>query len=302
MLYSHIFYFFMKKEEGFKGQRILILPEFILKEIQNDTICNQLYVTDIGYYPNAQYHHLIRKDGCSQYILIYCTEGIGWFSIEGKRTSVFANQFFVIPKGVSHSYGSSNNDPWSIYWAHFSGLLASQFFENSSKSNLITPSKISRIDDRIQLFEEIMQNLEMGYSRENLQYANICLLHFLASFKYITQFRQINKLKEKGVIESAIYYMKEFLSEKISLETIASKVGLSPSQFSLVFRRKTGRSPMDYLIHLRIQKACQFLDSTDLRIKEIALKVGYDDPYYFSRIFKKVMGTSPFLYRTIPKG
>ena len=291
----------MKKEEGFRGQRIIILPDLILKEIQNSPIYSQLYLTDIGYFPNARYHYLVRKEGCSQYILIYCTEGQGWFSVEGKRTSVCANQFFVIPEGVSHSYGSSDKDPWSIYWVHFTGMQASHFLENT-RTNSITPSKVSRIDDRIELFEEIMQNLEMGYSLENVHYSNICLLHFLASFKYISQFRQIRKIREKDLIEDTIYYMKEFMNEKLSLKTIASEVGLSPSQYSLVFRRKTGRSPMDYLLHLRIQKACQFLDSTDLRIKEIAFKVGYDDPYYFSRVFKKVMGSSPGIYRILPKG
>lgn len=292
----------MKKEEGFKGQRTVILPDFIIKEIRKDRLCSQLYLTDIGYYPHAQFHHLVRKEGCGQYILIYCTEGTGWFSIEGKRTSVFANQFFIIPEGVPHSYGSSVKNPWSIYWLHFSGLLASEFFENSGSTNFINSSKISRIDDRILLFEEIIQNLEMGYSFENLQYANICLLHFLASFKYISQFRQIRRIRETDLIEDAITYMKEFLNEKITLGIIASEGGLSPSQFSLVFRRKTGRSPMDYLKHLRIQKACQFLDNSDLKIKEIGSKVGYDDPYYFSRIFKNVMGTSPGKYRTMPKG
>ena len=292
----------MRKEEGFRGQRTIILPEHIIRDIQKDTLGRQLYLTDIGYYPHAQFHHLKRKEGCSQYILIYCTDGKGWFSIEGKKNLVYANQFFIIPKGVAHSYGSSDNDPWSIYWVHFSGEQASMFFENISNVNLIIPSKISRIDDRIQLFEEIIQNLEMGYSFENLQYANICLLQFLASFKYISQFRQIRRIREKDLIEDVVYYMKEFINEKITLKEIASEKGLSPSQFSLVFRRKTGRSPMNYLIHLRIQKACQYLDNTELRIKEIALRVGYDDPYYFSRVFKNVMGTSPGKYRTMPKG
>jgi YesN/AraC family two-component response regulator len=59
---------------------------------------------------------------------------------------------------------------------------------------------------------------------------------------------------------------------------------------------------MDYLIHLRIQKACQLLDNTTLQVKEIAAVSGFDDPYYFSRIFKKVMGRSPVDYRKMAKG
>ena len=292
----------MKKEAGFKGQRTVILPEFIINEIQKDAMGKQLYLTDIGYYPHAQFHYFKRKEGSSEYILIYCTEGRGWFSLEGKKVNVYANQYFIIPKGVTHSYGADNKDPWSIYWMHFSGVQASHFDDISGKMRLISPSNISRIDYRIELFEEILQNLEMGYSKENLQYANICLYHFLASFKYIRQFRQIRTKREKDLVDDAIYHMREFISKKLTLDSIAAHAGLSASQFSLLFRRKTGRSVMDYLIHLRVQRACQYLDNTELKVKEIAAMVGYDDPYYFSRIFKKVMGNSPAQYRIMPKG
>ncbi len=292
----------MRKKEGFKGQRTLILPDFLLSEIQKDALGSQLYVTDLGYYPNACYHHRIRKNGCEQYILIYCVEGEGWCSINGKRNLVSANQFFIIPQGVPHAYGSSDKHPWSIYWLHFSGTQAQHFIDITGNTKSIIPCKISRIEDRIQLFEEIIQNLEMGYSHENIHYANICLWHFLGSFKYISQFRQIRTIRELDVIEDSILFMKEHLANKITLKDISEQCGLSPSHFSMLFKAKTSRTPMDYLIHLRIQKACQLLDASNQRIKEIARMVSYDDPYYFSRIFKKTMNISPLQYQKTLKG
>ena len=116
------------------------------------------------------------------------------------------------------------------------------------------------------------------------------------------QFGQIRKIRENDIVEDAIFFMKEHLKRRLTLEKLAKEAELSASHFSLVFRKKTGRAPMDYLIHLRIQKACQLLDATGLRIKEVALHVGYDDPYYFSRIFKKVMSLSPVEYKKKPKG
>ena len=59
---------------------------------------------------------------------------------------------------------------------------------------------------------------------------------------------------------------------------------------------------MDYLIQLKMQRACQLLDLSDLRVKEVAAKIGYDDPYYFSRLFSKVMGLCPQTYRNNVKG
>ncbi len=292
----------MKKQEGFKGQRTVILPAFIIDELRKDPLGNHLYLTDIGYYPNALHHYRIREEGCDQHILIYCTDGEGWFSIHGKRNKVKANQFFIIPRGVPHAYGCQNDKPWSIYWLHFSGTLASRFYDARPGTQTIAPSKVARIDDRIQLFEEIIQNLEMGYSQENLAYANICLWHFLASFKYISQFRQIRKIREKDIVEDAIFFMKEHLNQKLTLEEMAREAELSASHFSMIFRKKTARSPMDYLIHLRIQKACQLLDASGLRINEVAPMVGYEDPYYFSRIFKNIMGVSPVAYKNQLKG
>ncbi len=292
----------MKKEEGFSGQRTIIVPELIINEVKSDPINQSLYITDIGFYPTAKSHYRIRRNGCSQYILMYCIEGEGWISIEDKKIIVQENQYFIIPKNIAHSYGASNSNPWSIYWIHYSGSHAKFLSEQTANAISVKPSKISRIEDRIQLFEEMMQNLEMGYSLENLRYANICLWHFLASFQYLSQFRQVRKIQEGDLVESSIIFMKDSLKTRLTLEQLANQARVSTSHYSLVFKNKTGRSPLDYFIQLKIQYACQLLDHTSLHIKEVAQRIGYDDPYYFSRIFKKLINLSPKKYRLNLKG
>ena len=83
----------------------------------------------------------------------------------------------------------------------------------------------------------------------------------------------------------------------INVEEIAQSVNLSVSHFTSLFKKKTGFSPIEYCNHLKIQRACQYLFFTDLRVKEISFKLGINDPYYFSRLFTKVMGVSPNEYR-----
>lgn len=78
--------------------------------------------------------------------------------------------------------------------------------------------------------------------------------------------------------------------------------GLSVSHFSDLFRDQTGQSPMSYFTQLKIRQACRFLDLTDKPVKVVAIETGYGDPYYFSRVFKKIMGLSPEKYRAIKKG
>jgi len=292
----------MRQKEGFKGQRTIVIPDYIIQEVKKESFSQLLFITDIGYYPHAENHYRTRPEGCNQYILMYCVDGCGWISVNSKKYNVKANQYFIIPANTPHAYASNFDDPWSIYWVHYSGIQASFFSKDSSSVQNITPSNVDRIDDRIKLFEEILLNLEMGYSLDNLNYANICLSHFLASFCYLTQFRQIRSTNEPVMIDRSILFMKNNLDKKLTLADLARKAQLSASHYSMVFKKNTGRAPLDYLIQLKIQKACQLLDHTSLRVKEVALNIGYDDPYYFSRIFKKLMGVSPKEYKADDKG
>jgi AraC-like DNA-binding protein len=78
---------------------------------------------------------------------------------------------------------------------------------------------------------------------------------------------------------------------------MAQSHSLSASHFSNLFHKATGMPPIDYFIHIKMQKACQLLYTNDDKIRNIATTLGYDDPYYFSRIFKKYIGSSPEQYR-----
>lgn len=291
-----------RKEDGFDGQRTFVIPKSLIETLQQEAFSQQLHITDIGCYPNAKDHFRMRPEGCSEHILIYCVAGRGWVSIKGIKSVVKANQYFIIPAHEAHSYASDANNPWTIYWVHYSGSHANHFLPTDGVVHNIPPSSTNRIDNRLTIFEEMIQNLDMGYSIDNLDYANICLAHFLASFCYLKQFRQIRSKKDYDMTDLSILFMKNNIDQKLDLHTLAQEAGLSSSHYSLTFRHKTGKSPVDYLIQLRIQKSCQLLDHTALSIKEIAIRVGYDDAYYFSRIFKKLMGTSPKAYRANSKG
>ncbi len=140
-------------------------------------------------------------------------------------------------------------------------------------------------------------NLSMGYSRENLEYVNLCLWHLLASFMYIPQFRQVLKGPEKDYASIAIRYMRENITKPIGLKDIAQHVGYSPSHFSKIFAKKTGYAPVEYFNQLKVQEACHRLDISRENIANIAWEMGYNDAFYFSRIFKKIMGQSPAQYR-----
>ncbi|QOD61959.1 AraC family transcriptional regulator [Polaribacter haliotis] len=291
----------MKKKEGFNEEKSIVLPKSIIKKLKKNELVNSLLVTDIGYYPNA-YKHYRKRKGISQNILIYCIDGEGWVEIDGKNQQITKNEYIIISAETSHKYGANNNNPWSIYWIHFIGNKAKSLINHPNKKIPLNLTANSRFTDRILLFEEIFNNLEMGYSKDNLEYANICLWHMLGSLRYLSQFRKVKEIQSSDRITKSISYMREHLNEKISLENLAKDAKLSVSQFCTLFKKKTEISPLNYLTHLKIQKACSLLDFTDLKVNEIAVKVGYSDPFYFSRVFTKTMGKSPKNYRNLKKG
>jgi AraC-like DNA-binding protein len=142
----------------------------------------------------------------------------------------------------------------------------------------------------------------MGYSKENLEYASICLWYLLGSFHFLPQFERIRTLHQTDVIEKSILYMHEHLSQNINLQELSAHCGYSASHFSAIFRKKTTRSPIEYFLGLKMQNACQQLDFTSKRIKEIAQDLAFEDQFYFSRLFKKIIGISPVDYRKKKKG
>ncbi len=284
--------------DGFKGEKAIVTPYNIRAYQENNEITKHLYVTHIGYYPHAKYHYREREKGTGQYVFIYCEKGKGWIEYDGERHILSENHFFILPPNEYHKYGSDLHDPWSIYWMHFNGNECLNIFNSILKKNInVGDADNSRHADRFQLFEEIYQNLEMGYNPENLEYISICLIHFLASLKYIPQYREIKSVKEMDVIQKSILYMKENLENKISLQDIADSVGYSVSHLNALFMQRTSYSPIAYYNQLKIQRACSYLQFSDLKIKGIAFRLNYYDPFHFSKAFMKEMGITPREYR-----
>ena len=283
--------------DGFKGEKAIVTPYNVRTYQENNFITKQLYVTHIGYYPDAKYHYREREHGADQYIFIYCEKGKGWIDYNNERYKLSENQFFILPPDEYHKYGSDIHTPWSIYWLHFKGENVKMFESILKKHIDIGDADNSRFNDRIQLFEGIFQNLAMGYNPENLEYISFCLLHLFASLKYISQYREIKSVKETDVIQKSILFMKENLESRLTLPDIANAVRYSSSHLNTLFTNRTSYSPMAYYNQLKIQRACSYLQFTELKIKEIAFRLGFYDPFHFSKAFKNEMEITPKEYR-----
>ncbi|MDK2808939.1 MAG: two-component system, response regulator YesN [Clostridiales bacterium] len=116
-------------------------------------------------------------------------------------------------------------------------------------------------------------------------------------FEYLINSVQSSRLKIRSdAVNSAIRYMEEHYMEEISLEEIARYIGISPQHFSKLFKEETGSNYIDWLTNLRLDIAKRLLSEGDISVKEVCYRVGYNDPNYFSRIFRKVVHVSPTVF------
>lgn len=285
-----------KKTDDFIGQKIFVLPPAIRQELENHPIGNLLYITDIGFFPKAKYHNRVRELGAEEYILIFCIEGRGLIKINDTNITLNANEYCLITKGMPHSYQADSNHPWSIYWIHFNGTKAndiSQYIPLHESISLRSSEHIGRIG----MFQDFFQILEKGITSEHVLYISMQLWSLLSSFAFTSLYVNSPK-KEQNRIEIVFNFMKTNLLKILTLDDIAQQVNVSASHFSNIFKEYTGYSPLNYFILLKMQEASRLLSLSNMNIKEIAFHLGYTDPYYFSRIFKKTIGRSPRDYRS----
>ena len=291
----------IKIKHGFTGQRLVVFPFYMIEEALQNPLTSELAIHSMGYFPNAEHHYIDRPSGTDEHILIYCIKGQGFYTLNGERQTVKANQFFILPPHVAHQYGASENHPWHIYWAHFKGSRADAIYEKLAGLQTIYTSENSRMTDRKTLFDEMLNVMEGHTDSDSICYVNMCFNQLLASFLYIDVYREAKfpsgKSENISFISRATHYMNENIENRLTIHDIATHMGYSESHFYRLFYEQTHYAPMTYFMHLKINHACYLISSTRLQINQIAMKLGFDDPYYFSRFFKKMTGYSPKEYR-----
>ena len=241
-----------RQKDGFKGERAIVLPEMVIQTECKDPLVSSLYVTDIGYYPRAYNHYRERREPISENVLIYCVSGEGWYRIgeqtdKGVRypeaTPLKAGEFVILPSGRPHVYGACD-DPWTIYWVHFAGEHASIYSKGMQTPQLIKAKINSRLRNRNELFDEIMIALKYSSNIDNLRYASSLLHYYLATMRYLRQYRQAQDAPSLDPIEASIHFMREHIEQHMTLADIAAYVGYSPSHFSALFRQRMNESPL----------------------------------------------------------
>ena len=272
------------------------LPADVVETYRQQPLLAALCLHSSGYMRKALGHY-VERSTLDTFLVIYCLAGRGWFRSNGRQWEVAKGQMLFVFRDTAHAYGADNVDSWTIQWAHFNGADVGVLLDLAG----ITPEQpVISIGERlnvIMLFDQILSTLRAGYNLHYLVNAAAYLRQILSNVALLNTYAP-PAAGEALNIDKIIRFMLANLTRPCKLDDLAAQAAMSRAHFSRKFRETTGYSPIDYFIRLKIQKACELLESTDLKVGEIGRYLGYGDQYYFSRIFKKIMGISPTRYRT----
>lgn len=274
------------------GVRFLT-PQRVAQQLANHPLSESLYPLAMGYYPSARGHRMERERHDS-YLLIYCIDGRGSLDCGERPLSIGSGDLVLLPRGMRHRYAADPNTPWTIYWLHFDGRLADHFYRHCKlpgpRIHIGVQPRVVRIFDGLsELRRSAYQLSEFIQGSHQLQ----ALLSYIALLV-----RQQQPRGGKGLDWAHIRaLMQEHIHGQLNLDTLAASANVSKYHFIKKFKDWSGQSPIQYFIHMKVQRACYLLDSSPMSVKEVAAALGYDDVYYFSRLFKKVLGIAPSDYR-----
>lgn len=284
--------------DGFPGQRLFVLPRPRVREALQQPGTRHLLVTDCGYFPEARSHGLQRIEPIDQAVIIVCTSGTGWCTLDGVTHAIEKGQVLVLPPQVPHAYGSEQDDPWTVWWLHLNGSDVSEFLA-ASEFTVASPARtVSDVYRLVTLVEDVVQQMERDLGSANLLAASGAAWHLLA----LLTSGAGAPTAQTTVIDRAKSYLRSNLSDRVSVTELAGMARLSPSHFATLFRTQVGLPVLQYQTQLRMARARELLDTTDLPVARIAEGIGYADPFYFSRQFRAVHGTTAQQYRAQRKG
>lgn len=272
------------------------MPPNIVASQQQHPLLTNLWLTDTGNFKRAKGHVWERNQAeVETNLIIYCLQGKGWFDGGGANWEVRPGDVIIARAGIAHSYGADTDDPWTIQWAHFDGKEVPQLLTLVDLPAMGGVISVGYQDSISTVFNDMLITLHAGFSQQHLLVATACLRYILSR---IALTRSQSPSSRAGLaVERVINLMRRNISKRYRLDQLASHAKMPRSTFIRIFRQKTGYPPVEYFLRLKVQRACELLETTDLSIGQISRQLGYEDQYYFSRLFKKFMHLSPQNYR-----
>lgn len=249
--------------------------------------------------------------------MVYIKSGEGRFEIGDQIVTVGSNDIVIIKPHQHHKLDVTSDGGCDFIVLYFKFMNPSSLdlsetslddfinFVSGKDSGGFINLKVSQKNDIIVLLNRILREKASDQlGSELLDYLMLMELFVLISRALKAEWENSIKNKSpkiKELMQSAIQFVLNNYEREISITDIAKYVFLSPSYFTRAFKEETGLSPMQYLLNIRIKRACELLDETDMKVGEIAHSVGFSNQQRFNDMFKKQTNMTPMQYRNSVK-
>lgn len=247
---------------------------------------------------DGYYFDLQKGRTLDEYQLLYQPEGEGVFrSAHFPETKIKAGDIFLLFPGEWHTYHPSGTKGWKSYWIGFKG----KNIDDRVKAGFLSPEKpiyhVGYSNEIISLYEEAFKTAqeEAAYAQQTM--AGI-VNHLIGKMYSLERNIILSKdSKHVDIINRARLRIRESLEDTLTIQEIAQELGISYSSFRKLFKEHTGFAPALYQQTLKLQRAKELLSTTDESIKEIAYRLNFESPDYFSAKFKSQTGMKPSDFR-----
>jgi AraC family transcriptional regulator of arabinose operon len=236
------------------------------------------------------------QKGRRDYQILYVANGKTHFWFDGREEIVSTGHMVLYKPEEIQKYVYYLEDNPEVFWIHFTGRDVKNILAYHGISLDEHVFYCGVLPDYKALFRKIIQELQLcryGYEDYIASLFNDILL--LVDRQQHEQKKTTGNVQEQ--IERAAAYFNENYNTKISIDDYAESLHISTNWFIHNFKQYAGMSPAQYILSLRMVNAQSLLERTTYNIKEISEIVGYENPLYFSRVFKKEIGKSPAQYR-----
>lgn len=232
------------------------------------------------------------------YYLIYLINGTGHYLYDNEMRPVSAGHIVIYPPFEKQNYFYLGPEKAELYWIHFTGTEVSRLLNSLGLSGRFI-HKVGMQTECINLFEKIIQEIHV----KNPQYHMLCIGYLMQLLSLFSRESEQNEnssgtTKDRD-IETCIRKMQMEYQENHDIGYYAQSCGLSVYQFIRKFKSATRLTPARYIEKIRVDKSKELITDTDLTIGRISDIVGFSDPFYFSKVFKKATGVNPLLFKKL---
>jgi AraC-like DNA-binding protein len=230
-----------------------------------------------------------------EFQIVYITEGQGTFQCEEKTFAVRPGNVMLLLPEIKHQYKPDFETGWHEYWVGFNGGYFKQLLVQGILSREKYLFDTGLHDGIAALFSQIFDEIR---SQRPLYQFKACagILSLISEILAHDRRRDQPNYYQK-IVERAKSFMKKNIFGAINIALISDHVGMSASRLNDIFKAYTGMAVYQYYIHLKINEASIILEEEDTPIQNVALRLGFEDPCYFSRLFKNKTGITPSKWR-----